>query len=410
MASARNPLIFIFITRLIDAIGFGIVLPVLPDLLVHIGPMTLPEATRIGGLLGGTYALLQFFCGPLMGNLSDRFGRRPVILLSLAAFAADYAVMGFAPTVGLLFLGRAIAGIAGGVYAPANSFIADITAPEERAQMFGRIGAAFGVGFILGPMIGGWMGAEFGPRAPFFAAAALAGANCLFGYFVLPESLPLERRRPFSLARANPLGTLLALKKYPMVTGMIFAVLVWQTAQNVYPSSWAFYCAENFHWNTGMIGVSFMTTGIGMAVVQFGATGWVVARLGEARTAIVGISIAALACLCYAFIRDGWMIFAVQPWAAFQAIAYPAITALMSREVAPDQQGELQGGVAGVSSLAQIAGPFVMTQTLAAFTSDGAPLYFPGAAFLLSAALMGICLILLAAQLKLHARPAVEPA
>lgn len=409
MPSSRNPLIFIFITRLIDAIGFGIVLPVLPDLLVHIGPMSMPDATRIGGLLGATYAFFQFFCGPLMGNLSDRFGRRPVILASLACFAVDYAVMGFAPTVALLFVGRAIAGIAGAVYSPANAYIADVTEPKDRAQAFGRIGAAFGLGFILGPVIGGWMGDAFGPRAPFFAAAALAGANFIFGLFVLPESLPKERRRAFSIMRANPLGTIMALRQYPMIVALIVAVFVWQCAQNVYPSSWSFYCAENFHWDTRMIGISFMVTGIGMAVVQFGATGWFVKRLGEARTAILGISIATVACICYGFIRDGWMVFAVQPWAALQAIAYPSITALMSQQVPGDQQGELQGGVAGVSSLSQILGPFLMTQTLATFTGPGAPFYFPGAAFLLAAVLMITCLVLLSAQLRMHPAPAREP-
>ena len=401
MASSRNKLIFIFITRLIDSIGFGIVMPVLPGLLMDIGHMSLADAARTGGILAATYALLQFFFGPFMGNLSDRFGRRPVILLSLLAYAIDYAVMGFAPTVALLFVGRAIAGIAGAVYAPANAYIADITPPEERARAFGRIGAAFGVGFILGPAIGGWLG-EYGPRAPFFAAAALAGANCIFGYFVLPESLPPEQRRPFSLARANPLGTLAALKRFPMVMALVFAVFLWQTAHNVYPATWSFYGAAKFHWSSAMIGISLMTTGIGMAIVQFGATGWVVKKLGEARAAILGIAIAMFSCVAYALIPAGWMVFLIQPIGSLQAVAYPSLTALMSREVPANEQGELQGGIAGVTSLSSIFGPFLMTQTLAEFSGAGAPIYFPGAAFILAACLMCAALALLVAQLKLH--------
>jgi DHA1 family tetracycline resistance protein-like MFS transporter len=398
MTSTRNALVFIFVTRLIDAIGFGIVMPVMPRLLMSIGNLTLADAARTGGALVGAYAVLQFFCGPLMGNLSDRFGRRPVILGSLMAYAIDYAVMGFAPSVGWLFLGRAIAGVAGAVYAPANAFIADITPPERRAQAFGRIGAAFGLGFILGPALGGLLG-ELGPRAPFLAAAALAACNLAFGWFVLPESLPAARRRPFALARANPLGALLALGRFPGVMAIGLALLLWQTAQNVYPSTWSFFAIAKFNWSPGLIGLSLACTGIGMAVVQAGLTGRVVARFGEARAAMIGMGVAALAFFGYAFATEAWMVFALLFFGALQALAYPSLTAMMSRAVPADQQGELQGGVAGLASLASIIGPFLMTQTLAAFSGPLARVQFPGAAFMLSGALVLVCFALLRARL-----------
>lgn len=402
MAAARNPLIFIFITRLIDAIGFGIVMPVLPELLMGIGHMNLADAARTGGVLTVTYAVLQFFCGPLIGNLSDRFGRRPVILFALLAWAIDYALMGFAPTVALLFLGRAIAGIAGAVYAPANAFVADVTAPHERAKAFGRVGAAFGLGFILGPAIGGALG-ELGLRAPFFAAAALAGANCLFGYFVLPESLPLERRRKFSLARANPLGALLALRRYAGLTALMLSLVIMLTAQNVYPATWAFFTIAKFGWSPGLVGASLACTGLGMALVQAFLIGRVVPRIGEARAAIFGMSVAAITCFAYAFATQGWMVFLILFVGALQALAYPSINALMSKQVPPDQQGELQGGAAGLSSIGAIVGPFVMTQTLATFSGPAAAVQFPGAAFVLAGVLFLMSLMLLMTQLKFHA-------
>src|SRR5262245_2172087 len=236
---ADRAFLFIFFTRLIDAIGFGIVLPVLPKLVMEVGHVDLPEATRIGGLLLVSYALLQFLCGPLMGNLSDRFGRRPIIFVSLAAFAIDYSVMAAAPTLLWLFVGRSIAGVAGAVYAPANAYAADVTPPERRAQAFGFLGAAFGLGFIIGPALGGLVG-ELGLRAPFLLAAGMAGANLLFGIFVLPESLPKERRRKLSLARANPLGGLLALRRYQGVLGLILAFFIFSLAFNVYPGTWSY--------------------------------------------------------------------------------------------------------------------------------------------------------------------------
>lgn len=385
-ANSRNPLIFIFITRLIDAVGFGIIMPVLPQLLLDMGAASLASATRIAGILLVTYAVLQFFFGPVIGNLSDRFGRRPVILTSLFAFGLDYFLMGFAPTIGWLFLGRVIAGIAGAVYVPANAFVADVSPPEKRAQAFGMMGAAFGVGFIVGPAIGGLLG-ELGTRAPFFAAALLAGVNLIFGLAVLPESLPRERRRTFDLRRANPFGAAMMLRRFPTLLGYAAALTLYLIANNVYPSTWAFFMIARFDWSSGMIGLSLAVTGLAMAVVQGGLTGKIVRRTGETNAALLGAFMATAAALAYAFATHPWMVFVVMVIGALQAVAFPALNALMTQQIPADAQGELQGGIASLMSLASVAGPLVMTQTLAYFTAPEAPIHFPGAAFVLAAIL-----------------------
>ena len=390
----RNPLIFIFITRLIDAMGFGIVMPVLPQLLLHMGEPDVAAATRVGGYLLVTYAVLQVFFGPIIGNLSDRFGRRPVILASLFAYGVDYLLMGFAPSVFWLFVGRAIAGIAGAVFVPANAFVADVTPPERRAHAFGLMGSAFGLGFIFGPGIGGMLG-ELGPRAPFFAAAALAGVNFLFGLFVLPESLPPERRRAFSLLRANPIGFMKVLEHHPALLLYALALVAHFIAHNVYPSTWAFYTTAKFGWSSGMIGASLMVTGIAMALAQAFVTGRLSKRIGEVKAAMLGLSVGIAMAISYALITDGWLVFPLTVIGAIQAIAYPALNALMSRSVPANAQGELQGGVASLTSLANVVGPLVMTQTLALYTSTAAPVYFPGAAFMLAAVMNLVALGLL---------------
>lgn len=382
----RNPLIFIFITRLIDAIGFGIVMPVLPQLLLSMGETDISAAQVTGGWLLVTYAGLQFFFAPVMGNLSDRFGRRPVILASLFAYGVDYLLMGFAPSVAWLFVGRAIAGIAGAVFVPSNAFIADVTPPERRAHAFGLMGSAFGLGFILGPGIGGLLG-ELDPRAPFFAAAALAGLNLLFGIFVLPESLPRERRRSFSWRRANPLGAIKMLQHYPGVLLYALAIVVHLIGHNVYPSTWSFFMTAKFEASTALIGATFMATGISMALAQAFITGRLSKRIGEVRAAVFGLSIAVVVMAGYAFMTHVWMVFPLTVLGALQGIAYPALNALMSKSVPADAQGELQGGVASLSSIANVVGPLAMAQTAAFFTAATAPIYFAGAAFILAAAM-----------------------
>jgi DHA1 family tetracycline resistance protein-like MFS transporter len=391
---AKRAFAFIFCTRLIDSISFGIMMPVLPTLLMDVGNITLAEATRTGGVLFVTYALLQFLFGPLMGSLSDRFGRRPVILVSLAAFAIDYVVMAAAPTLAVLFIGRAIAGIAGAVYAPANAFAADITPPDQRAAAFGKLGAAFGVGFIVGPALGGLV-SELGPRAPFVLAAALCAANFVFGYFVLPESLPPERRRALSFGRSNPLGGLMALHRYSGVLGIILAFFVFQLAFNVYPATWAFYAEAKFGWDGKMIGISLMITGVFMFLIQYLGTGWIMRRLGDTGTAFLAMSVAIAGCIGYAFIPYGWMVFLLQPLVSPQALAFPAQNTILSKRVAANEQGALQGTMGSMTALGSVFGPLLLTQTLATYTEPGAPVYFPGAAFLLAAGLMSVGLVAL---------------
>jgi DHA1 family tetracycline resistance protein-like MFS transporter len=386
-AGHRRAFVFVFIAVLVDSIGFGIILPVLPGLIMQLTGVTVDGAARYGGWLSFVYALMQFFCAPVLGNLSDRFGRRPVLLFALLALGLDYLIMGVAPVIGWLFAGRMIAGIAGASFTPAYAYIADVSPPEKRAQNFGLMGAAFGMGFILGPAIGGLLGG-FGPRAPFFAAALIALANTLFGFFALPESLPRESRRPFEWARANPIGTFTEIRKYPFVAWMIGALFLWQLGHQVLPSTWAFYTISKFGWTTAQIGYSLAFVGMVMAISQGVLTRVLIPRLGGERRAVaVGMLFAILAYLGYGFADQGWMMYAVSLTTVLVAISYPAMNALMSQHTPPNAQGELQGAVASVYSLSSILGPPLMTQVFGYFARPDAPVDFPGAAFVTAAAL-----------------------
>jgi DHA1 family tetracycline resistance protein-like MFS transporter len=396
---ARSPLTFVLLTVLIDTMGFGIILPVLPQLIMEIGGLDVASAARVAGFLLVTFAVLQFLFGPVMGNLSDAYGRRPVLLTSLLAFGVNYALMGFAPTLAWLFVGRALTGMAGAVYAAANAYVADVSPPEKRAQSFGMVGAAFGLGFILGPATGGLLG-EAGPRAPFFAAAALAGVNFVYGLVVLPETLPRERRRPFMLARANPLGTLRAFRGHRTVLGLALAAFFWQFAFLVYPSTWSFYAIAKFELSPGAIGATLAFSGLSMTIVQGALTGPVVARIGEARAAQLGVLVGVLAFAAYAFVPQSWMLFPILAIGGLQGLGMPSINAIMSKQLGPERQGELQGGMASVMGLAAIVGPITLTQTLAHFSAPDARPYFPGAAFLLASLLAAISLLLLMVELR----------
>src|SRR5580658_2447629 len=310
-SAGNGALVFIFITVLVDSIGFGIILPVLPRLIMQLASVGIDRAAEYGGGLSFVYALMQFFCAPVLGNLSDAFGRRPVLLFALLALGCDYFVMGFAPTVGWLFIGRMIAGMAGASFTPAYAYVADITEPARRAQSFGLMGAAFGLGFILGPAIGGLLG-NLSPRAPFFAAGAIALANTAFGYFALPESLPLASRRPFHWARANPLGTLAQVSKYPVVAWLLGALFLWQLGHQVLPSIWAFYTISKFHWTSAQVGYSLAWVGTMMAIAQGLLTRVLIPWIGgERRAALAGMASAVLAYLGYAFATAGWMLYVV---------------------------------------------------------------------------------------------------
>ena len=386
---------FVLLAVLVDSIGFGIIMPVLPGIVMKLGHVDLSEATRIGGWLGVTYAGVQFLTGPLVGNLGDRFGRRPVLLGALAGYAADYALMGFAPTLGWLFLGRALAGLFGASFGPAGAAIADISKPEERSRYFGMIGAAFGIGFIVGPAIGGLLG-EFGPRAPFHAAAVLAGLNVLFGLFVFPETLKPELRRPFSLARANPLGAVKALRRLHGVLPLLVAAFFWQIAGMIYPVTWSYYAMAAFGWSPALIGASLTMVGLLMALSQMFLTGRVVKRLGERRAAMTGMVAAAIQFAGYALIQQGWLVFVVMLIMPVQSLVFPALSGLMSRKVPPDAQGELQGFNGSIASVAAIVAPAIYTPALAFFTSPEAPFRFAGVAFAMAVILAVISFAILA--------------
>jgi MFS transporter, DHA1 family, tetracycline resistance protein len=399
--AGSGALLFIFILVLVDSIGFGIILPVLPRLIMQLTGVGIDRAARYGGGLSFVYALMQFFCAPVLGNLSDRFGRRPVLLFSVLSLGVDYMIMGFAPTIGWLFLGRAIAGMAGASFTPAYAYVADITPAERRAQNFGLMSAAFGIGFILGPAIGGLLGG-LGPRAPFFAAGALALANFSFGCFALPESLPLERRRPFEWLRANPLGTLRQMRRYPVVLLMLAALLLWQLAHQVLPSTWAFYTIAKFHWSDAQVGASLAFVGLLMALAQGVLTRVLIPWLGgQRRAAIVGMAAAVLAYLGYALATQGWMMYVVGLTTFFFALTYPSMNALASQQIPADAQGELQGAIASLYSLSSIIGPPLLTQILSRFSDPVGRVYFPGAAFLTAAALTVACAVLFLRALRL---------
>lgn len=383
----RLPTLFILITVTIDAMGIGLILPVMPDLITEVRGAGLANAAIWGGVLSTTYAAMQFLCAPTLGNLSDRFGRRPVLLISMAVLAADYVVMSFAHTIWLLIIGRIIAGIAAGTHATALAYMADISAPEKRSQNFGLISAGFGMGFVLGPLVAAFLG-DIDPRAPFVAAAVLAAANFAFGYFILPESLPQDRRRPFQWRRANPAGGLMQIGALPGVRLLLVVMLAYQIANFVYPSIWAYYGQAAFGWTSRMIGLSLTVYGISMAVVQGGLIRLVLPRLGETRTVYWGLMLNVTCLICYGLASEAWMVWALIPISAMGAVVAPAMQGVMSRAAGPDQQGELQGVLASVSSLSMILSPVIMTQAFFWFTHDDAALRLPGAPFLVAALLM----------------------
>ena len=382
-APGGHAVAFVAITVLIDTIGFGLIMPVMPKLLMELTGATVSRAAIYGGWLTTLYAVMQFLFAPILGNLSDRFGRRPVLLAAIGALGVDYLILGFAPTIGWLFLGRAIAGMAGASFTPAYAYVADITPPERRAQNFGIVAAAFGVGFILGPALGGLLGG-LGPRAPFFAAASLSLVNFAYGFFVLAESLPQERRRAFSWRRANPLGMLLQMRKQPVVRGVLGALFLWMVGHQVMPSTWSFYTTFRFGWSERMIGASLALVGLIMATSQGTLLRFLVPRIGERRSAMIGIAVAAVGYLGYATATASWMMFAWMATWFFGAIVMPSTNALMSHRIALDAQGELQGAIASLYSLSSIVGPPLMTQLFGRFSSPGAPIHLPGAAFIAS--------------------------
>jgi len=389
----RLPVVFILLTVMINAMGVGLIIPVMPDLIREVTGGDLANAALWGGVLATVFAVMQFLFGPVVGNLSDRFGRRPVLLVSLFAMAADYVIMAVAGTMWLLLLGRVIGGITAATQATATAYMADISEPGKKTQNFGLVGAAFGLGFVIGPLMGGLLG-EWGTRAPFWAAAALAGANAALGYVVLGETVTDAIRRPFEWRRANPLGAFRSLRQLPGLGRLFTVFFLYQVAFFVYPAIWAYFGQARFGWNAGMIGLSLCLFGVMMAVVQGGLIRLILARLGPRGTVIYGLVFDIFAFGALAFVTSGTVALILTPLAALGAVITPALQGLMSEVVGDRRQGELQGALTSVGAVAMIVAPMLMTSVFAQFTRGGAPVDFPGAPFLVSLGLIVIALIL----------------
>ncbi len=381
---ATTTLIFVAMIVFIDMVGIGLIVPVLPDLLEEITGKSVAQTAQIGGWLLFAYALMQFLFAPVIGGLSDRFGRRPVLLITLLALGIDYAIMAWAPTLFWLFLGRIVAGIMGASWAAANSCIADLATPAERGKFFGIMGGAGASGFVIGPAIGGLLG-DVSVRLPFIASAVLAIGGAVLGYFLLRETLPESRRRAFTLSRANPLGTLIQMSRTPIVLGFLFVIFFSQMAAQSQMSIWAYHTKLVFDWSTREIGFSVAFFGVVLAIVQGGLTGIVIARIGPARTVLLGFALSAPAYFLFAFAPSGGFMIAGILFGALGGLTFPALQQMMSERTAEDAQGELQGAIASMVSITSIIGPLIMTATFGTF-ADREGMYFPGAPYLLAAA------------------------
>ena len=393
---------FIFITLLIDVTGLGIIIPVFPTLITELIDGNLSQASEWGGWLTFAYAIMQFIFAPILGNLSDRYGRRPVLLFSLVGFGLDYIFLAIAPTIWWLFVGRIIAGITGASFTTAAAYIADISPLEKRAQNFGMIGVAFGLGFIIGPVLGGVLG-QWGSRVPFIAAAVLSLLNALYGYFVLPESLPKEKRRKFEWKRANPVGSLLHLKKYPAIGGLIVSLILLYIAAHAVQTTWSYYNMEKFKWNEAWVGYSLGFVGLMIAIVQGGLIRIVIPKLGQERSLYAGLLLYTIGMILFAFATTGWMMFVFIIPYCMGGIAGPALQGIISGYVPQNEQGELQGALTSLMSVTTIIGPLLMTYLFSYFTSSSAPVIFPGAPFLMGALLMLVSTALAMRSMKKHA-------
>ncbi|MBS1758716.1 MAG: TCR/Tet family MFS transporter [Bacteroidetes bacterium] len=393
MTNHRKPAIgFIFITMLIDVMGWGLIIPVLPKLISQLKHIPVNEASTYGAALVSTYAIVQFVFSPIIGNLSDKYGRRPILLFSLLGFAIDYIFQALAPTYSLLFVGRLIAGITGASFTTGAAYIADISTPETRAKNFGMIGAAFGLGFVIGPALGGLL-AGWGLRAPFYAAAILCFINLLYGYFVLPESLPKEHRRPFDWKKANPFGSLQFLRKTPAIGGFaICYFLIYLGAQAV-QGNWSYYTMYRFDWKENLVGISLGVVGILVGFVQMVLTRKLNPIIGNEKSIYLGLAFYCIGLTLFGLASSTWMMFAFLIPYCFGGIAGPALQASITEHVNRSQQGALQGSLTSLMSLTTIIGPYIMTKSFKYFTTDKAPFILPGMPFFLGASFMLIALL-----------------
>jgi len=385
---------FIFVTVLLDSIGFGIIMPVVPHLIMDISGDTLTHAARTSGFLMFAFASMQFIASPVLGNLSDRFGRRPVLLCSLLAMGCNYMLMGWAPTLFWLFVGRLIGGISASTYGIANAYVADTFPAEKRAQYFALLGAGFGAGFIVGPALGGFLG-EYGPRTPFYAAAGLTFISVIYGYFVLPESLKSGNRRAFDPARANPLGAFRQLWHYPVVIALIMVYFFYMLGHFALPSVWAFFTMEKFGWSPREIGFSLSAVGVAMIFVQAYLIRLLLPVWGPMKTAVVGLIATMVSFIGYAFVPYAWMMYPVILVGSLQGFVNPSLQSIMSAHIPANAQGELQGAIGSMSGLVAIFSPPFMTQLFSYFSSDDAVVHFPGAPFLAAAVFTLLALALL---------------
>lgn len=377
---------------MLDAIGIGLIIPVMPALINEVSSASISDAAWWGGLLGSTYALMQFLCGPLLGNLSDRFGRRPVLIISLFFMGLDYFLIAIAPSLWLLFIARVISGITGATYSTAAAYLSDTSKKGERAKNFGYIGGAFGVGFILGPVISALL-VDFGVRMPFIIAGILALANAFFGFLIIPESLPVEKRRKFEWHRANPLLALMRIRNLPMIGSLMMVVFLFTTASNVYPSIWSFYTIEKFAWNTQMVSISLSMYGICAAVIQIIILNIMIKRLGVEKTATVGMIISVISLGFLTVVNNPILLLIGLPVTALGAVVGPALQGMMADQVSDEEQGEMQGVFASVISIAAIISPLLMSFIFQQFTKDGAAIYQPGAPFLAASIITVLALV-----------------
>lgn len=399
MKNSKNALLFIFITLLIDCTGIGIIIPVTPKLIEQLIGGDISDASKWGGWLTFSYAIMQFLFSSVLGGLSDRYGRRPVLLLSLVGLGIDYIFLAFAPTIFWLFIGRMIAGISGASFTTASAYIADISEPEKRAQNFGMVGAAFGVGFILGPFIGGFF-SQFGTRVPFLIAAVLSLLNAVYGYFALPESLDENHRRSFDWKRANPIGTLFNLKRYKKVLGLIAVIFIINIAGHAAQSTWTYYTILKFHWNEQWVGYSLAFVGLTVGLVQGGLIRIVVPKIGQIRAIYTGLILYFLGYFLFSLASEGWMMFVFMIPFALGGLAMPAIQGVIANQVPDNEQGEMQGAITSLISLTAIIGPILMTELFYRFTKEASFFYFPGAPFMMGALLTIVCLFICVKYLK----------
>jgi DHA1 family tetracycline resistance protein-like MFS transporter len=400
ISTQKKALSFIFITLLLDVIGLSIVGPVLPRLIEQLIGGNISQASQWSGLLLFAYAIMQFICAPIVGNLSDKYGRRPVLLLSLLGFGIDYIFLWLAPTIWWLFLGRIIAGMFGASFTTATAYIADISTDENRAKHFGMIGAAFGLGYIIGPVLGGVL-SELGARVPFIAAAILTFMNVIYGYFVLPESLSLENRRPFEWKRANPLGALLQLKKHKNISGgLIITFILLYTADHAVMSTWTFFNIEKFGWSNALIGLSLTVAGIMVVIVQGGLIRIINPKIGNEKCILVGLILYTLSLILFAFASQSWMMFVFLIPYCLGGITGPSLQSIISKNVPQNEQGELQGSLTSLMSVTSIIGPLLMTNVFTLFTSPVAPIRFAGAPFIVGSILMLISVFITANRIK----------